>query len=97
VGYSTPNFGSAFMLIFLFSIELGWLPASGYVPPLQNWPRSLASTIMPAFVLRQFDRRGLMLHTAAMLQVRKATTSARPRKELSERLGDPQSTPCATR
>src|SRR6266478_6485098 len=30
-GISTPNFWLGIMLIFLFSIELGWLPASGYV------------------------------------------------------------------
>ena len=31
-GISTPNFWLGIMLIFLFSVELGWLPASGYVP-----------------------------------------------------------------
>ena len=31
-GISTPNFWLGIMLIFLFSIKLGWLPASGYVP-----------------------------------------------------------------
>src|SRR6476659_5191156 len=50
-GISTPNFWLGIMLIFLFSIELGWLPASGYVPLSENWRASLASTIMPAFVL----------------------------------------------
>ena len=40
------------MLIFLFSIKLGWLPASGYVPLTENWRASLAATlVMPAFVL----------------------------------------------
>ena len=32
-GLSTPNFWLGIMLIFLFSVELGWLPASGYVRP----------------------------------------------------------------
>src|SRR6516164_11272963 len=32
-GISTPNFWLGILLIFLFSIKLGWLPASGYVPP----------------------------------------------------------------
>src|ERR1700748_554572 len=32
-GISTPNFWLGIMLIFLFSIELGWLPPSGSVPP----------------------------------------------------------------
>src|SRR5262245_689236 len=50
-GLSTPNFWLGIMLIFLFSVHLGWLPASGYVPLTENWRQSLASTIMPAFVL----------------------------------------------
>src|SRR3979411_1875744 len=41
-GISTPNFWLGIMLIFLFSIELGWLPASGYVPLSENWRASLA-------------------------------------------------------
>ena len=57
-GISTPNFWLGIMLIFLFSIELGWLPASGYVPLSENWRASLASTIMPAFVLGNAFRRG---------------------------------------
>src|SRR5579862_1999160 len=31
-GISTPNFWLGIMLIFFFSIKLGWLPASGFVP-----------------------------------------------------------------
>ncbi len=50
-GISTPNFWLGIMLIFLFSIKLGWLPASGYVPLSKTGRASLASTIMPAFVL----------------------------------------------
>src|SRR4029453_14934326 len=55
-GISTPNFWLGIMLIFLFSIELGWLPASGYVPISENFRASLASTIMPAFVLGKIGR-----------------------------------------
>jgi len=69
-GISTPNFWLGIMLIFLFSIELGWLPASGYVPLSENWRASLASTIMPAFVLGNAIAAILMRHTrSAMLQV----------------------------
>ena len=50
-GISTPNFWLGIMLIFLFSVQLGWLPASGYVRPCEDWRSSLATTIMPAFVL----------------------------------------------
>jgi peptide/nickel transport system permease protein len=69
-GISTPNFWLGIMLIFLFSIKLGWLPASGYVPLSENWHASLASTIMPAFVLGNAIAAILMRHTrGAMLQV----------------------------
>src|SRR4030088_3104753 len=36
-GISTPNFWLGIMLIFLFSIKLGWVPASGFVPIRQGW------------------------------------------------------------
>jgi peptide/nickel transport system permease protein len=68
-GISTPNFWLGIMLIFLFSVELGWLPASGYVRLAENWRGSLASTIMPAFVLGNAIAAILMRHTrSAMLQ-----------------------------
>ncbi len=69
-GISTPNFWLGIMLIFLFSVELGWLPASGYVRLSEDWRASLASTIMPAFVLGNSIAAVLMRHTrSAMLQV----------------------------
>ena len=68
-GLSTPNFWLGIMLIFFFSVELGWLPASGYVPLTEDWRQSLASTIMPAFVLGNAIAAVLMRHTrSAMLQ-----------------------------
>jgi peptide/nickel transport system permease protein len=69
-GISTPNFWLGIMMIFLFSVKLGWLPASGYVPLAEDWRLSLASTIMPAFVLGNAIAAVLMRHTrSAMLQV----------------------------
>src|SRR5690242_5053627 len=69
-GISTPNFWLGIMLIFLFSVKLEWLPASGYVPLTEDWKASLASTIMPAFVLGNAIAAVLMRHTrSAMLQV----------------------------
>jgi peptide/nickel transport system permease protein len=69
-GISTPNFWLGIMLIFLFSVKLGWLPASGYVRLAEDWRASLAATIMPAFVLGNAIAAVLMRHTrSAMLQV----------------------------
>ena len=68
-GLSTPNFWLGILMIFLFSVTLGWLPASGYVRPGENWQASLATTIMPAFVLGNALAAVLMRHTrSAMLQ-----------------------------
>jgi peptide/nickel transport system permease protein len=68
-GLSTPNFWLGIMLIFLFSVQLGWLPASGYVRPSEDFWGSMASTIMPAFVLGNAIAAILMRHTrSAMLQ-----------------------------
>ncbi|MBB5691114.1 ABC transporter permease [Roseomonas alkaliterrae] len=67
-GISTPNFWLGIMMILLFSVELGWLPPSGYVPITEDFWRSIATTIMPAFVLGTGVAAVLMRHTrAAML------------------------------
>ena len=68
-GISTPNFWLGIMMIFLFAVTLGWLPASGYVPLWEDWRQSLATTIMPAFVLGNAIAGVIMRHTrSAMLQ-----------------------------
>ena len=67
-GLSTPNFWLGIMLILLISVKLGWLPPSGYVPLTEDWRQSLATTIMPAFVLGNAIAAILMRHTrSAML------------------------------
>ncbi|MDJ0388235.1 ABC transporter permease [Roseomonas sp. E05] len=67
-GISTPNFWLGIMMILLFSVKLGWLPPSGYVPFTEDPVQSLATTIMPAFVLGSGIAGVLMRHTrAAML------------------------------
>jgi peptide/nickel transport system permease protein len=67
-GVSTPNFWLGIMMILFFSVELGWLPPSGYVPLTEDFWQSIATTIMPAFVLGTGVASVLMRHTrAAML------------------------------
>jgi peptide/nickel transport system permease protein len=67
-GISTPNFWLGIMMILFFSVELGWLPPSGYVPLTEDFWQSIATTIMPAFVLGTGVGSVLMRHTrAAML------------------------------
>jgi len=67
-GISTPNFWLGIMMILFFSVHLGWLPPSGYVSLWEDPVQSLATTIMPAFVLGTGVASVLMRHTrAAML------------------------------
>jgi peptide/nickel transport system permease protein len=69
-GLSTPNFWLGIMMVLLFSVQLGWLPPSGFVSPLVDFKQSFVTTIMPAFVLGTGIAAVLMRHTrSAMLQV----------------------------
>src|SRR5258705_3203865 len=87
-GLSTPNFWLGILLILLFAVQLGWLPASGYVSPFVDLRGNLAAMIMPAFVLGNAFAAVLMRHTrSAMLQVLSSDYVRTARaKGLSERV-----------
>lgn len=72
-GLSIPNFWLGIMLILLVSVQLGWLPASGYAPLFTDPVRALETMLMPAFVLAAPLAATLMRHTrSSMLGVLKA-------------------------
>jgi len=50
-GLSVPSFWLGIMLILFFSVRLGVLPASGFVPLWESPVANLTRMIMPAFVL----------------------------------------------
>src|SRR5690349_18465709 len=87
-GLSTPNFWLGILLILLFAVRLGWLPASGYVSPFEDLKANLAAMILPSFVLGNAFAAVLMRHTrSAMLQVLSADYVRTARaKGLSERV-----------
>ena len=69
-GVSVPNFWLGIMLILLVSVRLGWLPASGYVPPWDDPIDNLRRMIMPAVVLGTGLAAVLMRQTRnAMIEV----------------------------
>jgi peptide/nickel transport system permease protein len=50
-GLSVPVFVLGYLLIYLFAIQLGWLPVQGYVPLERGlWP-CLRSILLPSFAL----------------------------------------------
>src|SRR5919108_5213756 len=65
-GVSIPNFWLGIMLILLFSVDLRWLPASGFVPVFESPVENLRRMIMPAVVL------GTALAAVLMRQTRNA-------------------------
>ncbi|KPQ10563.1 MAG: peptide/nickel transport system permease protein [Saliniramus fredricksonii] len=72
-GLSIPNFWLGILLILLVSVNLGWLPASGYRAFTVDPVRSIETMLMPAFVLGTALAATLMRHTrSAMLSVLKS-------------------------
>jgi len=68
-GLSVPHFWLGIMLILLFAVRLGWLPASGYVPPWEDLRQNLTTILLPSFVLGTGVAGVMMRHTrSAMLQ-----------------------------
>jgi peptide/nickel transport system permease protein len=50
-GVAIPSFWLGLMLILLFSVSLGWLPPTGWVPPDEDLGESLRYLVMPAVTL----------------------------------------------
>ena len=51
VGFSVPTFVIGYILAYIFSVELRWLPVQGYVPLSEGvWPW-LSRLLLPAFTL----------------------------------------------
>ena len=69
-GVSVPNFWLGIMLILLVSVRLGWLPASGFVPLVEDPVGNVKRMLMPALVLGTGLAAVLMRQTRnAMIEV----------------------------
>ena len=66
VGLSVPHFWLGLLLIILFAVKLGWLPASGYVSLTQDPVENLRHLLLPVVVL------GTGLSAVVMRQMRSA-------------------------
>ena len=52
--YSMPGFWKGIVLIWIFSVYLGWFPAVGYVAPWQDFWNSMWRLVLPAITLGTF-------------------------------------------
>jgi peptide/nickel transport system permease protein len=52
--YSMPGFWKGIILIWIFSVHLGWFPAMGYVHPWQDFWSSMWRLVLPAVTLGTF-------------------------------------------
>jgi peptide/nickel transport system permease protein len=66
-GLSIPHFWLGIMLILLFSVKLGWLPAGGFVPPFESVLGNLRAMLMPALVLGTGTAAILMRHVRSSM------------------------------
>jgi peptide/nickel transport system permease protein len=57
---SVPTFLSAILLIYLFAVELRWLPATGYVPFAEDPVGNLRFMVLPAMTLALAEWPGIM-------------------------------------
>jgi len=86
-GLSVPHFWLGIMLILLFAVRLGWLPASGYVAPWEDLRRNLTTILLPCVVLgtgvagvMMRHTRGAMLETLGADYVRTARAKSVPER-----------------
>ncbi len=89
LGAAIPSFWLGLMFILLFSVELGWLPSGGYVPPERSLLGTLRSLTLPivalglgqAAVLTRMTRAA-MLETLSLDYIRTARAKGLPTRRV---------------
>jgi peptide/nickel transport system permease protein len=66
VGFSSPVFVVAFLLVYVFALSLGWFPTQGYVPLAEGLLPCLNSLVLPGLALA-------MLYAALLARVTRAS------------------------
>ncbi|MBL8343277.1 MAG: ABC transporter permease [Rubrivivax sp.] len=66
LGFAVPVFLVGYLLIYLFAIELRWLPVQGYKPLAQGIGETARSIVLPAFALS-------MVYTALIARITRAS------------------------
>ncbi len=79
IGITVPSFWAAILLIYLFGLQLHWLPVAGYTSPFDDFWLSSRKVIMPALCMALFGlasnarmTRSSMLEVTAQDYIRTA-------------------------
>lgn len=54
IGITIPIFWLGIMLVYIFSLQLGWLPVQGFTSPFTDFAKNIRQIIMPIFCLSIF-------------------------------------------
>ena len=70
IGITVPIFWAGIVLMWIFAVQLGWLPTSGYTSPFDDFWLSIKKLIMPVFCMSIFAIAGNTRQArSAMLEV----------------------------
>jgi peptide/nickel transport system permease protein len=70
IGITAPGFWIGILLIYLFGLQLQWLPTQGYTSPFTDLGKSTMQLIMPVFCLSFFSLSSITRQTrSSMLEV----------------------------
>lgn len=70
LGFSTPSYWLAILLMLLFSVKLRWLPAGGYAAPGRDFPGHLQALVLPVVTVGLIQAASLVRFLrAGMLEV----------------------------
>lgn len=89
LSFSVPVFVVGYMLAYVFSVRLGWLPVQGYIPPQQDFGGFLARLILPAaslssvfIALASRTTRAVMIEVLNQDYIRTARAKGLPERML---------------
>ena len=67
IGITIPTFWLAILMIYLFSLKLGWFPTHGFVWPWEDLSQSLKMSVMPVFCSCIYAIGGMARQTRSVL------------------------------